>query len=72
MSLSNQTIKNLSITLTPEVIDSIFEDERWAEFMMEIIPEIVSEKLGTQDMDLVADISLCIMDNIVIKPYKTT
>lgn len=67
MALSNSTIANLSKALIPEVIDSIHEDDRYAEFMMEIIPEIVIEKLGTQDIDLVTEIAMCIMDRIYFK-----
>jgi hypothetical protein len=68
MALSNQTIRKLAIALTPEVINTIYADERWVDFMTEIIPEIVSEKLGSEDMDMVVDIAVCIMDNIVMKP----
>jgi len=34
MALSNQTISNLASALVPEVIDYIYEDERWCEFLM--------------------------------------
>ena len=71
MSLSNKTVQNLSIALTSEVINQIYSDERWVDFMTEIIPEIVSDKLGSQDMDLVTDIAVCIMDNIAMKPSVT-
>lgn len=67
MALSVQTTKNLSIALTPEVIDYIFEDERWIDFLHEIIPDAVQSKLGDVDEDLKFDISMCIMDNIVLK-----
>jgi hypothetical protein len=71
MSLSDSTINNLAIALTPEVIDSILQDESWAEYLTEIIPEIVSKKLGSQDIDLVTEITVYIMDNINMKPYQT-
>lgn len=71
MSLSNSTVKNLSIALTPEVIKEIYVDERWIDFLMEMIPEIVTEKLGTQDIDLVTEISMCIMDNLILKSVQT-
>lgn len=67
MALSNSTINKLSSALTPEVIESIQQDDRYVEFMMEIIPEIVIEKLGTQDIDLVTELAMCIMDRIYIK-----
>lgn len=71
MALSNKTLKTLSVALTPEVINEIYSDERWMDFMCEIIPEIVSQKLGSQDMDLVSELAVCIMDNIYLKPYQT-
>jgi len=71
MALSNSTIKNLSIILTPDIVDDIFQDERYIELMMELIPEFVSKSLQSEDYDLVADIAVSIMDNITMKPRKT-
>ena len=71
MALSNSTIKNLSISLTPDVIKEIYSDERWIDLMMEILPEIVSEYLGSEDIDLITEISVCIMDNIALNPVQT-
>ena len=71
MALSNSTIKNLSIALTPDVIDDIFLDERYTELMMELIPEFVAKNLQSEDYDLVTEIATCIMDNITLKPSKT-
>jgi hypothetical protein len=71
MPLSNSTIKNLSIALTPDVIKEIYSDHRWSDLMMEIVPEIVSEHLGSEDIDLITEISCCIMDNINLKPHQT-
>ncbi len=70
MSLSNQTINNLAVALTPEVINEIYSDERWMEFMCEIVPEIVSEKLGSEDTDLVVELAVCITDNILLTAYR--
>lgn len=71
MALSSQTLNNLALALTPEVINAIYEDARWTDFMCEVIPEIVSEKLSTGDIDMVTEIAMCIMDNMVMKPFKT-
>jgi hypothetical protein len=70
MALSNQTINNLAVALTPEVINAIYGDERWAEFIYEIIPEIVAEKLGSEDYDLVSELAVCISDNLLLTSYK--
>jgi hypothetical protein len=71
MALSNKTIQNLAIALTPDVIDDIFTDERYVELMMEVVPEIVAKNLQTEDYDLVVELSQCIMDNIQMLPRKT-
>jgi len=67
MTLSDQTIQKLSIALTSEVIDYIFQDQSYTDFMLEIIPEAVSKTLGTNDVDLISELTCCIMDNIEIK-----
>jgi hypothetical protein len=67
MALSNKTIQKLSNALTSEVIDYIQNDERYTEFMMEVIPDAVSEKLGSHDAELITELSMCIMDNIMLR-----
>lgn len=68
MALSNATIKNLAVAMTFDAINEIFLDERYHELMMEIIPEFVATNLQTEDYDLVAELSMCIMDNIEMVP----
>jgi hypothetical protein len=67
MALSNQTISNLASSLVPEVIDYIYQDQRWCEFMHEIVPDALQDKLGKIDDDLKFDLALCIMDRICLK-----
>jgi hypothetical protein len=67
MALSNQTISNLASALVPEVIDYIYEDQRWCEFMHEIVPDALQGKLGEVDEDLKFDLAMCIMDRICLK-----
>jgi hypothetical protein len=67
MSLSNQTIINLASALVPEVIDYIYEDQRWCEFMHEVIPDALQDKLGEIDEDLKFELAMCIMDRISLK-----
>ena len=71
MALSDSTIKKLAIALTPEVIAEIYSDERWLDFVCEIIPEIVTKKLGSNDIDLVTEIAMSIQDNFILKPVQT-
>lgn len=67
MALSNKTIQNLAIALTPEIINYIYADEGWVNYMMEVIPEAVATKLKTEDYDLVAEIAMAVLDNITLK-----
>jgi hypothetical protein len=71
MALSNSTIKNLSTALTSDVIDDIFQDERYIELMMELIPEFGAKNLQSEDYDMLVGIGICIMDNIAMKPRRT-
>ena len=67
MALSNQTINNLADALVPEVIDYIYLDERWCEFMQQVVPDALKEKLGEVDEELQFDLAMCIMDRITLK-----
>lgn len=67
MALSEQTISNLASALVPEVIDYIYQDQRWCEFMHEIVPDALQDKLGEIDEDLKFELALCIMDRIGLK-----
>lgn len=67
MTLSSKTINNLASAMVPEVIDYIYQDERWCEFMQEVIPDALQDKLGQIDEDLKFDLAMCIMDRICFK-----
>ena len=64
MALSNQTLQNLANALKPEVLNYIQEDERYVEFMMELIPDAIMFQLGTVKNDVLMDLSMIIMDKI--------
>jgi hypothetical protein len=67
MALSHSTINKLASALVPEVIDYIYQDERWCEFMHEVIPDALQEQLGEIDEELKYELSVCIMDHICFK-----
>jgi len=71
MTLSNKTTRKLGIALTDEVIQYIYQDERWIDFMHEIIPDAIQEKIGNIDSDLLFELSLIVMDNIHLKSYDS-
>lgn len=72
MALSNSTITNLAVALTPDVIDDIYDDERFNDLMMQLIPEFVAKNLQSEDYDLVAEISVSIMDNLTLRAVKVS
>jgi len=67
MTLSNATVQNLANALAPEVVAYIYQDERWVDFMQEIVPDAIKENLGDVDDDVLFDLSVCVMDRIVPK-----
>lgn len=67
MALSQKTFNNLANTLAPEVIEYILEDEKWINFLSEIIPEALKEKLGELDLELEMELVMAIADRIVMK-----
>ena len=67
MTLSNKAIQALAEVLAPEVIEYIHEDERYAEFLMEIIPDAIQDKLGTISYELMNELPMCVMDRIAFR-----
>jgi hypothetical protein len=67
MPLSANAFQNLSDTLTPEVIEYIEQDSRYVDFMQEIIPDALNAKMGQIDDDLKFELSLAIMDRIMLR-----
>lgn len=70
MALSETTTSKLADALMSEVVSYIFEDQRWVDFLHEIVPDAIVDKLGTIDEDLKFDLALCILDRIVINAYQ--
>ena len=66
MTLSNKAIQALAEVLAPEVIDYIHEDERYAEFLMEIIPDAIQDKLGPISSEIMNELPTCVMDRIAL------
>ena len=70
MALSVDTIHKLAKALSPEVVDYILKDERYAEFMMEMIPEAIQNCMGDLDMDVCHDIAFCVLDSVSLEVMK--
>ncbi len=67
MALSQNTIIKLSDALSKDVADYIMEDERFFELMVDLIPDAIHAKLGDVDMQVSADLAICISQRLVLK-----
>jgi hypothetical protein len=67
MSLSNATFNKLADALRSEVVSYILQDERYVEFLMDMIPDAIQEKLGPMDDIVLYELSLCVMEKIELK-----
>lgn len=70
MALSQKTFQQLANVLAPEIIQYIFENEKWIEFLSDIIPEALHEKIGELDIELEAELMMAIADRIVMKSHS--
>jgi len=67
MSLSRQTTSKIADALKSEVIDYIYQHEKYAEFMQDMIVSAISAKMGKMDEDLLFDVGMLIFDQIELK-----
>lgn len=70
MALSSKTYQNLADALTDEVIEYIHESNDYVEFMLNIIPEAIENKLGKVDLEVLQELSFCIMDRMFLQKAK--
>ena len=67
MTLTTKSIQEIASALVPDVIKYIEEDSRYVDFMQEVIPDAIQFHLGDVDEDLKFELSLCIMDKILLR-----
>ena len=65
--LSETTISKLADALKPDIVQEIYESEKYYDFMTELIGEALEKKLGNCDQDLFFDLGMCLMDRIELK-----
>lgn len=66
-SLSDEGEERLVNAIKPDVIDYIYNDERWAEFMMEVICDAIREKLDITDDIIVSNLAVQVMDKMTLR-----
>lgn len=70
MALSNKALQTLSKAITKEVVEEIFSSDAYVEFMMGIIPDVIQEKMGALDDELLGELAFMVFDNINIVPAR--
>ena len=67
MPLSETTVSNLADVIKTDIIDEIYNSEKYFDMMTELVGEALEKKLGKCDPDLFFDLGLCLMDRIELK-----
>jgi len=67
MTLSTQTLHNLSDALKPEVLDYIQYNNRYASTMYELISDAIQDKLGPVDDDVLTELTIITFDSLTLK-----
>ena len=70
MALSNKTYDNLAKALQDEIVEYIQSDERYMDFMMEMVGDAIISKLGNVDTLVLGELSMVVIDNLSIKPSR--
>ena len=67
MQLSTQSVSKIADALKPAVIDYIYADEGFVEYMQTAIVEGIRDTMGDMDEDLLFEIGMLIFDRIELK-----
>jgi len=67
MNLSTQSVSKIADALKPAVIDYIYEDEGFVEYMQTAIVEGIRSTMGDMDEDLLFELGMLIFDRIELK-----
>jgi len=67
MQLSTQSVSKIADALKPSVIDYIYEDEGFVEYMQTAIVDGIRETMGNMDDDLLFELGMLIFDRIELK-----
>jgi hypothetical protein len=62
--ISAKSLNKIAAALAPEVVEYIYNDERWIEFLIQMISDAVVDKMGQLDYDLYGNLCYAISENI--------
>ena len=67
MKLSNSSITKIADALKPAVMNYIYEDDGFTEYMQTAVVEGIRTTMGDMDEDLLFEIGMLIFDRIELK-----
>ena len=67
MQLSTQSVSKIADALKPVVLEYIYADEGFAEYMQTAIVEGIRDTMGDMDEDLLFELGMLIFDRIELK-----
>jgi hypothetical protein len=67
MQLSTQSVSKIADALKPAVLEYIYADEGFTEYMQNAIVEGIQGTMGDMDQDLLFEIGMLIFDRIELK-----
>jgi hypothetical protein len=67
MKLSTQSISKIADALKPAVINYIYEDDGFTEYMQGAVIEGIRSVMGDMDDDLLFEIGMLVFDRIELK-----
>ena len=62
--ISSKSLNKIAAALAPEVVEYIYNDERWDDFLIEIISDAVVNKMGQLDCELHGELCCAISEQI--------
>ena len=65
--LSNKAYTLLAKSLAPRVVEQLYSSDEFITFMHENVPAAIRAELGECDEDTLFDLSMCVIDRIVLK-----
>ena len=67
MNLSTQSVSKIADALKPAVIDHIYADEGFTEYMQTAVVDAIRATMGDMDEDLLFELGMLIFDRIELK-----
>lgn len=67
MQLSTQSVSKIADALKPAVLEYIYADEAFTEYMQTAVTEGIRNTMGDMDEDLLFEIGMLLFDRIELK-----